>query len=57
MSVVAAIEDGDDDRDLVESARGMGLTERQVLGRVEIPIAMPVVVPNFRRSSADRPRS
>ncbi len=39
------------DRDLVESARGMGMTERQVLGRVEIPIALPVIVGGVRSAS------
>ena len=36
------------DRDLVESARGMGLRERQVLTGVEIPLAAPVIVGGFR---------
>ncbi|MFN8620483.1 MAG: ABC transporter permease subunit [Chloroflexota bacterium] len=31
----------DVDRDLVESARGMGLTERQILGRIEPLLAFP----------------
>ena len=39
------------DRDLVESARGMGLTERQILGRVEVPLALPVIVGGFRSAS------
>jgi osmoprotectant transport system permease protein len=39
------------DRDLVESARGMGLTERQILGRVEIPLALPVIVGGVRSAS------
>ena len=39
------------DRDLVESARGMGMTGRQVLGRVEIPIALPVIVGGVRSAS------
>ena len=38
----------DVDRDLVESARGMGLTERQILGRVELPLASPILVGGFR---------
>jgi osmoprotectant transport system permease protein len=29
------------DRDAVEAARGMGLTERQILARVEIPLGLP----------------
>jgi osmoprotectant transport system permease protein len=32
------------DRDLVEAATGMGLTGRQVLGGVELPLAAPVIV-------------
>jgi osmoprotectant transport system permease protein len=36
------------DRDLVESARGMGLTERQILGRIELPLASPILVGGFR---------
>ncbi|HET9681113.1 MAG TPA: ABC transporter permease [Candidatus Limnocylindrales bacterium] len=39
------------DRDLVESARGMGMTERQILRRVEIPVALPVIVGGFRSAS------
>ena len=36
------------DRDLVESARGMGLRERQILVSVELPIALPVVLGGIR---------
>jgi osmoprotectant transport system permease protein len=39
------------DRDLVEAARGMGMTERQILGRVEIPLAVPVIVGGVRSAS------
>jgi osmoprotectant transport system permease protein len=39
------------DRDLVEAARGMGMTERQLLGRVEIPFALPVIVGGIRSAS------
>jgi len=39
------------DADLVESARGMGMTERQVLARVEIPVAIPVIVGGIRSAS------
>ncbi len=39
------------DPELVESARGMGMTERQVLRRVEIPIALPVIVGGIRSAS------
>jgi osmoprotectant transport system permease protein len=36
------------DRDLIEAARGMGMRERQILGRIELPIATPVVVGGLR---------
>lgn len=39
------------DRDLVESARAMGMTERQLLARVEIPVAVPVIVGGIRSAS------
>jgi osmoprotectant transport system permease protein len=39
------------DPDLVESARGMGMTERQVLRRVEIPVALPVIIGGLRSAS------
>jgi osmoprotectant transport system permease protein len=39
------------DADLVESARGMGLRERQVLLGVELPIATPVVFAGFRSAA------
>ena len=34
--------------DVKESARGMGLTDRQILWRVELPLALPVVVAGIR---------
>ena len=39
------------DRDLVESARGMGITEGQVLRGVEIPFAIPLIVGGLRSAS------
>lgn len=36
------------DPDLLESARGMGMTERQVLGRVEVPLGAPLIVAGLR---------
>lgn len=36
------------DRDLVESSRGMGMTERQILARIEWPLASPIIVGGFR---------
>jgi osmoprotectant transport system permease protein len=41
----------DVDADLVESARGMGMTERQILRRVEIPVAIPVIVGGLRSAA------
>ncbi|MGZ6295259.1 MAG: ABC transporter permease [Candidatus Limnocylindrales bacterium] len=32
------------DAELVEAARGMGHRERQILGRVEVPLALPVIM-------------
>jgi osmoprotectant transport system permease protein len=39
------------DRDLIESARGMGMTEGQLLRRVEIPVAVPVIVGGVRSAT------
>lgn len=39
------------DRDLVEAGRGMGMDGRQLLGRVEIPLAMPVILAGIRTSA------
>jgi osmoprotectant transport system permease protein len=36
------------DRDLVEAARGMGMRERQILGGIEIPISLPVILAGLR---------
>jgi osmoprotectant transport system permease protein len=36
------------DRDLIEAGRGMGMTELQVLSRVELPAAAPVIVAGLR---------
>jgi osmoprotectant transport system permease protein len=36
------------DRDAVEAARGMGLTEAQILARVEIPLGLPLLLAGFR---------
>ncbi|MDQ5841132.1 MAG: ABC transporter permease, partial [Chloroflexota bacterium] len=37
--------------DLVEAARGMGMRESQVLRRVELPIALPVILAGVRTAS------
>jgi len=36
------------DRDLLEASRGMGLTERQILSDVEVPLSLAVIVGGFR---------
>lgn len=36
------------DRDMVEAARGMGMGELDVLRRVELPLAMPLIVAGIR---------
>ena len=37
--------------ELVEAARGMGMSESQVLRRVELPIALPVILAGVRTAS------
>lgn len=39
------------DADLVEAARAMGLRERQILGRVELPLGMPAILAGIRSAS------
>ena len=39
------------DRDLIEAGRGMGLRERQILGRIEVPLAVPIIVGGFRTAT------
>jgi osmoprotectant transport system permease protein len=36
------------DRDVVDAARGMGLAERQILLRVELPLGLPLVMAGIR---------
>ena len=36
------------DRDAVESARGMGMTSRQLLWRIELPLAIPLLFTGIR---------
>ncbi|HEU4976671.1 MAG TPA: glycine betaine ABC transporter substrate-binding protein [Baekduia sp.] len=38
------------DRDVVDAARGMGLTERQLALKVELPLALPLVFAGIRTS-------
>lgn len=39
------------DRELVEAASGMGMRESQILRRVEVPIALPVILAGVRTSA------
>jgi osmoprotectant transport system permease protein len=39
------------DRELVEAARGMGFRERQILARIEVPIALPVIAAGLRSAT------
>jgi osmoprotectant transport system permease protein len=39
------------DRDLVEAARGMGMTAWQILTRVEIPVALPLIFAGLRTAA------
>jgi osmoprotectant transport system permease protein len=39
------------DRDAVEAARGMGMTETQMLVRVELPLGLPLVLAGIRISA------
>ncbi len=39
------------DPEVVEAARGMGLSELQVLARVEVPLAVPLVAAGFRTAA------
>lgn len=39
------------DRDIVEAARGMGMSERSVLLRVELPLAVPLIAAGVRTAA------
>lgn len=39
------------DRDLIEAGRGMGMTGRQILRRLELPISIAVIVGGFRTAT------
>jgi osmoprotectant transport system permease protein len=41
------------DRDVVEAARGMGLSGGQVLARVELPLALPLILAGLRTSTTN----
>ncbi len=40
------------DRDIVEAGRGMGMRPRDLLARVEVPIALPVMLGGIRSAAA-----
>jgi osmoprotectant transport system permease protein len=39
------------DREIVEAARAMGMHPRQVIGRVELPLALPAIVAGLRSAA------
>lgn len=39
------------DANLVEAGRGLGMTERQILFRVQLPLAMPVIIAGIRTAT------
>ena len=39
------------DRDLIEAGRGMGMRERQILRRIELPIASPIIIGGIRTAT------
>lgn len=48
-NTITGIEDVD--RNVVEAARGIGMTRRQILRRIELPLAAPVIVAGFRTAT------
>jgi osmoprotectant transport system permease protein len=41
------------DRDVIEAARGMGLSEAGILRRIEVPLALPLVLAGMRTASVN----
>lgn len=41
------------DRDVVEAARGMGLREDQIVRRIELPLALPLILDGLRTASVN----
>jgi osmoprotectant transport system permease protein len=39
------------DRDIIEAGRGQGMSERQILGRVEVPLAVAVIATGIRSAT------
>jgi osmoprotectant transport system permease protein len=48
-NTITGIEDVDDD--ILEAAKGMGMTKREQLQKVELPLALPVIFGGIRTSS------
>lgn len=42
---------GEVDRDIVEAARGQGLSDGQVMRRIEVPLALPVIFAGIRTAA------
>ena len=41
------------DRDVVDAARGMGLAERQILARIEVPLGLPLMLDGIRTAAVN----
>ena len=41
------------DRDVVDAARGMGLAERQILARIEVPLGLPLMLAGIRTAAVN----
>jgi len=39
------------DRDILEAGRGQGMSERQILGKVELPLAVPIIATGARSAA------
>ena len=39
------------DRDLIEAGRGMGLRESEILRRIEVPLASPIIIGGIRTAT------
>jgi len=39
------------DRDIVEAARGQGMTDREIMRRIEVPLALPVIFAGVRTAA------
>jgi len=48
-NTVTGIEDVDEDT--VDAARGMGMTDREIIRRIQLPLALPVIFGGIRTSS------